>query len=393
MSIIEHIILFSILFIVYVFWGKNIAKKSGSAFWKAAIIPILLFVCITGSRYGWGNDFLWYRVQYEFAIYDSTQIAFNWLNHSLTFIGLNYVGAFMVYAFIFITCAFIFLRAYKESSIYMYCFLVPATMYISCHTIRQGIGIAFVFLVCVFFHHRKWLFMTLAALIAYYFHSTTMITMATLIGIFFVLRNPIHYWISIPLYLFFAFVFDVHKVAGIADLLSNFITLDNKFQSYLDSSDKWFGAKAIRDEWIQGTFSLIMSSLFWISLFYLGYRALKIRENRLVLYVYNTVVLGAIVERAVYLFEIFRRLTSPMVMFYFVPLGYIFYVYSQDCKKPENFLLKKYFHVGITFILAYLVMFWGRFIFLNEAADFFWYHSDEYFDINTFMEFIYDLKN
>ena len=391
MSIIEHILLFSLLFIVYAFWGKNNANRSGATFWVAAIIPISLYIFVTGSRYGWGNDYLWYRVQYEFAIYDPTQIVFNWLNQFLTLIGFNYVGAYMIYAFIFIILVLVFLRSYGEPSMYMYCFLVPATMYISCHTIRQGIGMAFVFLALTFFHHRKWLFIAFAIMIAYYFHSSTIITLAALFGIFFVLKRPIPYWISIPLYLYFAFVFNVEKVAFIADLLSNYITLDNKFQNYIDGSDKWFGTEAINEQWIQSTSALLMSSFFWISLFYLGYRALKIRENKQVLYIYNTVVLGAIIARAVYLYEIFRRLTSPMEMFYFVPLGYVFYVYFQDCKQPEYIRLRKHFRVGITFILAYLFMYWGRFILFNEAADFFWYHLDEYFDINNFMEQIYYL--
>jgi len=58
MSIIEHIILFSLLFGVYAFWGKYLVNKNDMAFWQAAIVPI-------GSRYGWGNDYFWYKAQFE----------------------------------------------------------------------------------------------------------------------------------------------------------------------------------------------------------------------------------------------------------------------------------------------------------------------------------------
>lgn len=378
MSIIEHIFLFSLLFVVYAVWGKNNANRSGTAFWVAAIIPILLYVFVVGSRYGWGHDHLWYKFRFEHAFtFKEDQTAFRWLNQFLNLIGFNYVGAFMVYAFIFITCAFVFIRSFGEPSIYMYCFLVPAAMFVSAWTIRQGVGTAFIFLALVFFYQKKWLFMILATLIALNIHSATIVTFATILGIFYVFRKPIHYWLSIPLYLFFSVAFDVTKMSFIADFLSKHITLNNKFQDYIDNSDAWFGAEAIHESWGQSTFALIMSSLFYISLFYLGYQALKVRENKWVLCMYHTVVFGIIFMRATFLYEILRRIAETWVMFYFVPLGYIFYVYFQDYKYSENDearRLKRFFRIGIMFILMYLLMYWGRFIFLNPEADFFWYH-------------------
>ena len=383
MSIIEHILLFSLLFIVYAFWGKNNANKSGAAFWTAAVVPILLYVFIVGSRYGWGVDYPWYRFQFENVEYIKDQIVFKWLNQFLNFIGFNYVGGFMVYAFIFITCAFVFLRSYGEPSKYMYCFLVPAILIISTSFIRQGVGLAFIFLALVFFYQQKWLLMAFATIIAFQIHSATILTLLPILGIFFFLKKPIHYWLSIPLYLFFAFVFDVEKMSFIVELLSNNISFDNKFQSYINNSERWFGTGAIKVNWMQSTFALIMSSLFYISLFYLGYQALKIRANKQVLCMYNTVVFGVIFLRAAFLYEILRRIADAWVMFYFVPLGYIIYVYFQDCKQPEThyaILLRRYYPMGITMILAYLLMWWGRFVFQNPDADFFWYHLHEYLD-------------
>ena len=383
MSIIEHVLLFLLLFIVYAFWGKNNANKSGVAFWQAAIIPILLFVFITGSRYGWGNDYLWYRLQFEDVEFIRDQIVFKWLNQFLNFIGLNYVGGFMVYAFIFITCAFVFLRSYGESSMYMYCFLVPAILVSSTSTIRQGVGLAFIFLALEFFNQRKWLLMAFVTLIAFQIHSATILTLLPMLGIFFFLKKPIYLWFSIPLYLFFTFVFDTEKIGFMADILGQIELGNTKFQNYVDRSDRWFGAEAANESYEQGTFALIIMSLFNISLFYLGYLALKVRENKQVLFIYNSVVLGATMMRAVFFYEILRRIARPLEMFYFVPLGYVIYVYFRDCKQPKThyaILLRKYFPAGITVILAYLLMYWGRFVFFNPDADFFWYHLHEHLD-------------
>ncbi len=378
MSIIEHILLFSFIFIFYAFWGKYNAHRNSKAFWEAAIIPIALYVFIVGSRYGWGNDYLIYKFEFEHAFtFKEEQVAFKWLNQFMNLIGFSYAGAYMGYAFIFIVCAFVFLRSYREAGSYMYSFLIPATLYVSAHTIRQGVGISFLFLALVFFHKRKWFYMILATLIAFNIHYSTIVTLMVILGIFFIFRNPIHYLLSIPAYLFFSVAFDVGKMSFLAEFLSEHISLNNKFQNYIDNSNEWFGADAVNEIYAQSTLALLMSSLFYIAIFYLGYKALKVRRDKHVLYLFNTVVIGSILLRATFLYEILRRFTEPFVMFYFVPLGYIFYVYFKDCKQPESYhavQLKKIFPIGITFIMMYLLMFWGRFILLNADADFFWYH-------------------
>jgi len=262
----------------------------------------------------------------------------------------------------------------------MYCLLVQATLITSTWTIRQGVGLAFIFLALMFFFKRKWLYVILATLIAFNIHSATIVTFAIIIGIFFGFKKPIHFWISIPLYIFFAMVFDVGKMTFLADFLSNNINLESKFQLYIDMSDRFFGEDAIEEEWKQSTFALIMSSLFHVSLIYLGYIALKTRENKQVLLMYHTYVLGSIALRAVFLYEIPRRIIGPLEIFYFIPLGYVFYVYFRDCKQQGNqyaVLLRKYFPIGITFILAYLFMYWGRWLLLNSDANFFWNVLDQ----------------
>jgi len=381
MSIIEHIVLFSLLFIVYIFWGKYNANRGGAAFWLAAIIPIMLYVFVVGSRYGWGADYMLYMLQYEYPYLDilenaKSQIVFTWFNELLKLMRFNYVGAYMVYSFIFITGAFVLLRSYGDTSKYMYCFLIPATLIFITGIIRQGVGLGFICMALAFFHNRKWLYMILAVLIAFNIHSVTVVTFGTIIGIFFIFKKPIHYSISIPLLVFFTLVFDAMQLTFIADLISD-LSIGNIFQKYIDRSDLWFGENAIREDVTQGAFAQMMSLLYQISLFYLGYLALKAQNNKQVLYMYNVVVIGIIFFRAVFNFEILRRIASPMQMFYFIPLGYIFYVYINIFKQPENryaLLFKKLFPVGITVILAYLFMYWGRFILLNKWADFFWHH-------------------
>ena len=259
---------------------------------------------------------------------------------------------------------------------YMYSFLLPATLIFVNGIIRQGVGISFIFLALAFLHERKWLFMAIAVIIAINMHTTTIVLFATMIGLYFVLKKPIHYLISIPLLLFFTFIFDVGKITFLSDFLSNNLTFDIGFQHYLDNSDRWFGEDAMLDIYSQTTRTKIVMSLFNITIFYLGYNALKIRENKQVMYVYNTVVLGIILFNAVYLFELLRRFVQPMEMLFFIPLGYILYVYFKDCKQPQNQetkFFKKCFFVGLLFI-AWRLQNWRHFLLYNPNADFFWNH-------------------
>ena len=390
MSIIEHIILFLLLFGFYAIWGKYYANKSGVLFWQVAIIPILLYTAIVGSRYGWGADYLWYRVQYENPeAMESTQWAFLYLNKILNIFGVNYVGAFMIYSLIFIVCAFVFLRSYGETSVYMYAFLIPATLINITSFPRQALGISFIILALGFFNNRKWLLMAISVFIAYNFHSAVIFPLILILGIKFLFRKPIHYWFSIPLYILGTFVLDPYFVGTIMQSVMEFLGAHlgiGRLQQYLTYSDQYFGTDAIMSQYEQGKLMQILSSLFYIFIFYLGYRALKIRENKHVLYMYNTVVLGTILLRMMYLFELYRRIMDIMAMLYFIPLGYIFFVYFKDCKLPDRyaaFRLKKIFSVGMILIVLVFIYDWQKFLFFNPYADFFWHHLDDVI-INTF---------
>jgi len=379
MSIIEHIILFSLLFGVYAFWGQYNANKSGLAFWRAAIVPILLFVLITGSRYGWGNDYFLYKALYENVSIGleraKEQVGFMWLNQFLNSFGFGYVGGFMIYAFIFILCAFVFIRSFGAQSSYMYCFLVPAALLTSTDTIRQGVATSFIFLALMFLQNKKWIYLVIAVIIAYSIHSATIITLFPLLGSFFLIKKPVHFAISIPLFLFFTFIYNPSTTAYLAGFLEKYVSLDSEFQGYIDNSERWFGEDAIKSGDYRGSFALIFTSLSYISIFYLGYWALKIRNDKRIVYIFNVVVVGCILLYAMAQIELLDRIVRSMQMFYFVPVGYIFYVYFTDCKRSVNdtaIRLRKHFLVGMTFIVANLVRSWGRFILFNENADFFW---------------------
>ena len=386
MSNLDHIILYTFLFIYFYLWGRyNSNVKNSKRFWISALVPILLYSVIVGSRYGWGPDYLWYKFRLENAFsFKEDQVGFKLLNQAITGLGFNFVGGYIIYSLIFVICAFVLIRSYGSESKYMYAFLIPATLFVVNYAIRQGVALSFVLLAIYFFYRKRWISLVICLFIGATIHTAIIVTAAGLGACFFLFKKPISWKITIPLYLFFTFLFDSRTLGFLAPLLQKYITLDNKFQSYIDNADMWFGVEGADKRYEQGNFALIMSSLFYLSVFFIGFKALKIKPSSRILFLYNSFVLGVIFYRAVFLFEILRRFAEPLVMLYFVVLGYGVYVFSaividnQALTAESNHKLNllrqnlPIFRVGLVFILVYLFMYWGRFVFMNPTGIFYW---------------------
>lgn len=385
MSGIDHIFLFTLLFLLFYLWGIYAYKiKSSLNYFTFALLPILVFSFIVGSRYGWGADYMFYKYRLDrVGFFEEEQLGFKLLNQSINSLGFNYVGGYIVYSLIFISCATFLLRSYGYASKYMYAFLIPSTLLFPTSIIRQGVAISFVFLALYFYNKKNWLGIAISIIVAMSIHTTVLIN-AVMIGVIVLFfKKPFSWKITIPIYVYLTFLFDVSKIGVISQYIE-MISLDNQFQSYVDSSDHWFGQDAADAQFQQSGIALTLSALFHTSLIYLGYWALVFRPNRNVTVVYNSLVIGLIGLRAVFLFEILKRFFQPLVMLYFVVLGYILFVFIQSKYKKKitdrqsysdlnHFLLiKKQFWVLFGCIMLYLLMFWGRFIFLNEESGFFW---------------------
>ncbi|HLT88879.1 MAG TPA: EpsG family protein [Sphingobacterium sp.] len=386
MSQIDHIFLFISLFLLFFYWGKNYYNIASTLqFWVAASVPIIAFSLIVGSRYGWGVDYLGYKFKLDNAYtFPEEQVGFRFLNITIRDLGLEYVGGFILYSLIFIIASFVLLRGFGKSSKYMYFFLILSTLLFVTDFIRQGLAMSFVLLTIYFLNRKNWISMALCIIIGASIHLAIIVSIAFILFFYVFLKRPIHWKITIPLYIFFAFLFDVSKIGFISSYIES-ISVWGKFQGYVDNSDKWFGEEAAdHDRFQQGIFALLMSSIHHIAIIYLGYWALKLRKNASIGYIYNLVVFGYVFLRAVFLFEILKRLAMPLVMFDFIVVGYILYVFIDYLKLlrgkrrliVQRFVSDKKLDVQFKLLMGasfiYLFMYWSRFIFLNPDAAFFW---------------------
>lgn len=375
MSSLDHMSLYIFLFSGFVIWGIFFASiKDKYYFWMAAVLPILTYAMIVGSRYGWGPDYLSYKLRFEQSfIVPEAQIGFRYLNQAMFGLGFNYVGCFVLYSVIFMTCAFRLMKDYGQQSKYMYAFVVPATLHLIGNGIRQGVALSFILLAISCINRKKYLQVVFWSLVGATIHSSVIVTIAFIILIWLFRTRPLNWRLTIPLYLFFAYIYDVSKTGFIAQYIQK-LSLDGPFQGYTENADYWFGQAAANDIYRQSPFAQFMFSLFCVSFIYLGHRVLRNVKTNNVTYLYNTVVIGMILYRTVFLFEILRRFAEPLVMLYFVVLGYIIYAFlgGADIEGNNTLAHKWKFKLGLLFMLLYIFLYWGRFTFFNPSALFFW---------------------
>jgi hypothetical protein len=382
MSIIDHIVLFLFLFVLFYFFGKyNYNIKNNIHFWISALLPILFYSLIVGLRYGWGVDWENYKSQYIWAFtVPSDQIGFKWILQSLHSLKVNYIITFVIYAFILVTCALILIRSYKEESKFMYAFFMPATLAFTTNIIRQGFAFSFILLAIYFLNQKRWIGVIISVLLAISIHSVASAVSVLEIGIIYLFfKNPISWKITIPLYIFFTIIFNMSNVSIFADYveyLTLYLPFENShFEGYIKYSDYWFGESANNAElYEQGILALVMSSIYYIGFIIIGYKALKLKYNKKIGYIYNSIVLGIVFLRMVWNFEILRRFALPLIMLDFIVLGYIVYVFT-IYKKDKIVMTSKdltIYKVCIFGILSYLLMYWSRFIFLRPQYMFIW---------------------
>lgn len=382
MSSPEHIFLYIFLITTFVVYGVKFYDISDPLkFWISTVFPIILYSLIVGSRYGWGADYLWYKDKFEkpvLALED--EIGFQMLNNFIRFLGFGYVGAYVFYAFLLVLSLFILLRQYGLLSKYMYAFFIPATLEFTTNIIRQGIGFSVIFLFIFFLNKKKWLLCLLCFFVGISIHVITALPLIVITAMYLLKFNAFNWKITIPIYLFVALLFDVSNISMMSSLLGE-LNIGNKYDNYINESDKWFGEDAINDIYTQTIFASMFMMIFHVSYLYVGYLALKLHNYKNIIYIFNVSVIGLIFYKLFFNIEILRRFVFPMYMLFFIPLGFAVLVFlnskvlSGHIKKVGILVTKSkyiYFKIGIYTIVIYLIMYWSRFVFFNKYSLFFW---------------------
>ena len=376
MSEIDHLILFSYLFFVFIVISKYPQNYVNLHFWKWASVPIISYVLIIGMRDGWGADYLWYKYRFEHPdYYGNESPGFYTLNKIMRGLGFNYVMAYITYSSLYIYGACILIKDFEKNK-YMLTLFLPATLIFSTAIIRQSVATSFAYIMIFAILNKKWLLLLIMSWIVYTIHPVVMAMIVPIfLFIYFFNGHLISLKISVPIYIFcsiFTNLFKDYISTPLSQIIGAMTFGDIGFMNeYAKKSDLWFGSEAINVDWYQGPVTLLLSMTFDLFVIIVCHIALKNNMNTKVASIYNTVVIGYISYRLFFPVEIMHRFTDPLYMLYFIPLGYALYQYKFDNIKWSSKELKV---TNILFIcgLLYLIPYFFRFVVLKPDGNFVW---------------------
>jgi hypothetical protein len=378
MSNFDHIILFSLLFWLFFQVSKIPQAKLNRDYWKILGPQIVSYTLIIGLRYGWGNDWWGYRFSYSIpALKREGERGFAIINWLLQSSGANYMIATIVYAIIFLFGALFLIRGYRNNK-YMLALFLPAILLFNTAMIRQAIAFAFMFIALRFLNEKNYKYAVLFGFIMLNIHGSTLMFAGVAAGFYFlqiVYKKPLPIKVTIPLYLI-CILFDQIIGHYIGNNLSAFIsTLDvaDNFKGYTEHANIWFGVDALNEAYKQSILALTLNTLSDIGVFCIGYFVLSKYPNPKVIYLYNTSTVGAILFRAGLQMELLHRMGQSLQLFYFIPLGYAFYILyaAKISLGTQKDLICK---ISTIFFLIFTILYYGRFIFMNPRGSFVWNH-------------------
>lgn len=373
-----------LIFIFYNFSIKLGHRKNKKFFWIMAMLPIMAFSLIEGMRYGRGVDYLSYKYRFEYIQpFAEPQIVFLWLMSSLKQLEFNYVGAFIVYAFLLITGTFYFLKktyVYEESQ-WMYFFAFIALTLPAESLIRQYVAQPFIFSAIPFlFEKRNWWKAAFLTLVAINIHTGVLIQIPVLLISYFFINKTFDWKIWAVSLFFVYYVLPTGILADASIHILQMFHLDGFLASehvlhYIENSDRWLGEDSVIKSAEQTPLTKGLEFIFEFAVVYVSCKILKKFPNRKVLFVFNIAALGFVLCRMFHGYEIFTRMTQQLYIYWFIPVGYVVYVYRKRQREVKGYFTRKEFECikSALFILClYQCMFWCRYIFLFADAKFVW---------------------
>ena len=352
-----YIILNLLLLFVFFVAGSNVSQ--GDSYWDNALLCVITFVFVLGSRYMRGHDYAHYIDAYLHGD-KGHEFLFTWMNKSLQeVVGVSKYMIFYIYAIPFILAGFKFLQNFRKESIWMFPVFLIAMIYFEEYEIRQAFGFTFVFLFLdeiINKNHtkkKKILICLIYILLSIGIHSANILFIVAVILLFFLLKSVISWQITIPCLFFASYIFpELYDISYINPILNILGASGNaKFEQYTqgNAAEAWFGETALQMENARNPIIKVLdffanSALFYFSCklydrkkrilgyiriirtkhprFYYSFNMLmerNISKEILIVTLINLYIIGDIAKQAFLYLEILNRLAGMFQRMWFVP--------------------------------------------------------------------------
>lgn len=384
MSSVEHILLYCSMFLLAVLYEKEYSAcvKPAERLKRNTSLPFLslllcaVYVFTEGLRYGRGVDQLgnygpfYLHCTLKSAIEDRETL-FVWLNqivHSadLTIGVLPFGIIFIVFALIFWCCLWQFYKDYRKESKYFLLLAILATNYITEWTIRQGVSFSFILLALYFLERKKWKPLAICVIMASGIHHGNILSIIVLAICHISLKNkPIPWKLTIPLFVILEYFASMSVVAAYIQDIAYSLNVDTESGNLSHYMDANFMERELEmtEQWHRGAFTQLITVLFYSSILYLGNVVTKIYSSKC--YIYNAFVIGIMIFEPFRLAGSTSRAFLGLAVLWFVPLSMAFFIKSTT-------KTKKIYNLSLALSVAYILMYYGRYVFLNPEAKYVW---------------------
>ena len=380
MSSVDHIILYLLLIAVFYNFSKNNSKYiSKDKFWYYALLPIVLYAFIEGSRYGRGVDYPAYKFRFEHINpLEETQLLFLWLMRTLKAFSFNYVLVFITYSFITITGTFYFIRKTfdNQERQWMFLFAFLSLTLVAESAIRQYIAQPFIFCAIPFMlEKKKWWIGIVLALIAVNIHTGVAVQIPALIISYYFVKKTLDWkiWIVVLFVSYYILpqgILSESSIQMLQMLNMGSLVASEHVLHYVEDADRWLGEGSVLEAAEQTFFTMSLQFMFESAVIFVCCKVLQKYPKQKIMFLFNIAVAGFILCRLFHGYEIFTRMFQQLYIYWFVPVGYAAYhIYRRtDFSQKERKLLLRAMFV----LCIYQFMYWFRFVFLNPDATFFW---------------------
>lgn len=387
MSNLDHILLYCTMFFLAIVYDKqyrlNIKSYSHTIHPDInppiAILLASIFIIAEGLRYGRGVDqvgnygpFYLHCLSPKLYSQDMESL-FVWLNqivyHVDFTIGIIPFGLiFVVYAIIFWICLWILYKDYRHITKGFLLFAIFSTNYLTEWTIRQGVSFSFIFLCLHFLEKKKWIWTIICSIIVFGIHHGNVVSVLLIVCCYFLLNKKAFSWkITVPIFIILEYSMQVSTFLNIVQNIFSVVDLSGlggNFQGYIEKGA--FAQEAeFAKEWERGNLTQFMTVAFYSALIILGSLVCKIKPDKI--FIYNVFVIGIMIFEPFKLAGTVSRLFLGPSTLWFIPLSLVLFRYKDLVHiKPHICMISKFI------IYIYLILFYGRYVFLNPEANYIW---------------------
>lgn len=353
-----YIIVYIFLFSIFLIHGRNVSCHKTS-YWKYAILPIIAFSLIEGSRYMRGIDYRHYALFYSNPelMLIKEDFGFEILNEALRTISTDPQFAFTIYALITIICLFIFAKQFTGIYPIIFLLMLVFTIHSSEWIIRQFISIAIMYAAIYYLMMKKYKLCLVFSLCSVCMHYSSIFFLAIILFCYLLLKRPIKWQITVPIIII---VMLFSSANFIADFISKVLNAANmsfldgsSYVRYVEKSDQFLDSNAAGTvTGNRSVFTTLLNLLFYVSLFIEGYYVLYKKKLHKISLFFNLCVIGYIGKEFFLKYELFVRLFRPMELLVFIPVSYIV-LNKNSCR----------FKITYLYIIIYTTLIAVRFIF------------------------------